>query len=128
MTIAESTKRYWIALALAACFASSANARDLTGVWQSNGIGTALGTYYIRVNGSDVFWLGESSDAGKSWMNVFHGTMKDNVIKGKWADLPLSASGGGGTIEIEYDAEKDILFLNKETGSFSARKWIRLER
>lgn len=72
MTIAESTKRYWIALALAACFASSANARDLTGVWQSNGIGTALGTYYIRVNGSDVFWLGESSDAGKSWMNVFH--------------------------------------------------------
>jgi len=54
--------------------------------------------------------------------------MKDNVIKGKWADLPLSASGGGGTIEIQYDAEKDILFLNKETGSFSARKWIRLER
>jgi len=104
------------------------NARDLTGVWQSDGIGTALGTYYIRVNGSDVFWLGESSDAGKAWMNVFHGTMKNNVIKGKWADLPLSASGGAGTIEIEYDAEKDILFLNKETGSFSARKWIRLER
>lgn len=59
-------------------------------------------------------------------MNVFHGTMKDNVVKGKWADLPLSASGGAGTVKIEYDAEKDILFLNKETGSLIARKWIRV--
>jgi len=110
------------------CFISSTHARDLTGVWQSDGIGTALGTYYIRVHGADVFWMGESSDAAQSWSNVFHGTLKDNIITGKWVDLPLGASGGAGTLELQYDPQKDILFLNKETGSFSARKWIRLEK
>lgn len=102
--------------------------RDLTGTWQSDGIGTAMGTYFIRVAGQDVFWLGESGDGGKSWNNVFHGTLKDNVIKGKWADLPIGTGGSYGTLELQYEPATDTIVLNTETGYFSGRKWIRVEK
>jgi hypothetical protein len=87
------------ALVALAGFCPSARADDanLTGTWVCDD----EGTYYLRQVGNTVWWLGKSKDGGKSWTNVFRGTIKDNRIVGDWADVPQGESDGAGTLTLE---------------------------
>ena len=52
---------------------------DLTGVWHANDVGT----YYLRqVDGNVLWWLGLSRDQGRTFANVFQGTIQNNTITG----------------------------------------------
>ncbi len=62
---------------------------NLTGAWHSNDVGT----YYMRQIGDTVWWLGMSRDQGRSFANVFRGTVGGGVIEGAWVDVPMGATG-----------------------------------
>jgi hypothetical protein len=46
------------------------------------------GLYHMRQIGGDVWWVGISSDGGKTFTNVFHGQVKGNTLSGGWLDVP----------------------------------------
>jgi hypothetical protein len=70
---------------------------DLTGVWAA----TDGGTYYVRQLGNTVWWLGLSADQGRTFANIFEGTIRTRTvddrrvtrIEGEWADVPVGGSG-----------------------------------
>jgi hypothetical protein len=72
---------------------------NLTGAWH----GSDVGTYYVRQSGDTVWWLGLSRDQGRSFANVFHGTMANGVVEGTWADVPMGFGGAlsGGTLTFQ---------------------------
>jgi len=49
---------------------------QLTGVWS----GDDAGTYYVRQIGNTVWWLGVSVDEGRTFANVFRGTLQNGQI------------------------------------------------
>src|SRR4029077_5413094 len=68
---------------------------DLTGVWHANDVGT----YYLRqIDGNVLWWLGLSRDQGRTFANVFQGSIRyrggdgeplaKSMIEGDWADVP----------------------------------------
>jgi hypothetical protein len=66
---------------------------DLTGVWHAND----GGTYYLRQLGSEIWWLGLSRDQGRTFANIFHGTIvpepNNPSINGEWVDIPAGVGG-----------------------------------
>ncbi|HEX6395753.1 MAG TPA: hypothetical protein VFZ97_20160, partial [Acidimicrobiales bacterium] len=72
--------------------------------------GSDNGVYYLQQNGNDVWWMGESVDAGKSAnqvfsrgldsTNVFHGTVQGSTLVGKWVEVSRGTSLGAGTISL----------------------------
>src|SRR5262249_1841609 len=63
---------------------------DLKGVWHADDVGT----YYLRqVNQNTLWWLGLSRDQGRTFANVFQGTINGNTIRGEWADIPVGIGG-----------------------------------
>ena len=57
------------------------------------------GTYFVRRVGNDVYWVGESADDGRTWTNVFKGTLNGNTFSGGWADVAGNI-GGSGTLTL----------------------------
>ena len=101
----------------------------LSGVWH----GSDNGTYYLRQIGHEVWWLGLSRDQGRSFANVFHGTIgATGALDGQWTDLPMGANGAfsGGTLLLGGDPADPQLSttLNKtgETGGFGASTWTKI--
>ena len=101
----------------------------LSGVWH----GSDNGTYYLRQIGHEVWWLGLSPDQGRSFANVFHGTIgATGALDGQWTDLPMGANGAfsGGTLLLGGDPADPQLSttLNKtgETGGFGASTWTKI--
>ncbi len=79
---------------------------DLTGIWSA----TDVGTYYVRQIKNDVWWLGLSRDQGRTFANVFHGTIQQTgkygddspkKIVGEWADIPLGYTNNNGNITLQ---------------------------
>jgi hypothetical protein len=67
---------------------------DLTGVWYADDVGT----YYLRqTDGNVLWWLGLSRDQGRTFANVFHGTIQHLYRDGDGEPLPQSL------VEIEGD-------------------------
>jgi hypothetical protein len=103
---------------------------DLTGVWAADD----RGTYYIRqvrdAQGHDmIWWLGLSKDRGRTFANVFRGTVIGTIagafVQGEWADVPLGATRGSGELNVTLP---DPVTLNYawDTGGFGARRWEKL--
>jgi hypothetical protein len=96
---------------------------QLTGIWQAND----GGTYYVRQTGNQVWWLGMSSDQGKTWTNVFKGTRNGNTISGTWADVPKGKIQSGGTLNLTLQTSggNGILGFKKGTftGGFGGSQW-----
>jgi hypothetical protein len=77
---------------------------NLTGTWAGND----MATYYIRQIGNTVWWLDVSRDQGRTFANVFLGTIGTEpingslrqVINGNWADIPLGQTAGSGTLKL----------------------------
>jgi hypothetical protein len=97
---------------------------NLTGVWHASDIGT----YYIRQIGHVLWWLGMSHDQGRSFANVFRGTIEDYSIEGNWVDVPMGAGGvlGGGSLVLYGGSLSTTLVKNVETAGYGATVWTKL--
>lgn len=106
--------------ALALCVAP----RDLNGVWRAND----GGTYYVRQIGRNVWWVGMSSDDGRTWTNVYKGVRSGNTITGQWADVPRGRINSGGTLNliIQTGSSGGILGFTRSTvtGGFGGSRWF----
>jgi hypothetical protein len=93
-------------------------ASNLSGVYKCND----GGTYYVRQNGNNLWWYGESGD-GVGWANVFKGTIRGDEIRGSWVDVPKANSKGGGIMILRASGGK--LISTHRTGGFSGSEWTR---
>jgi hypothetical protein len=83
------------------------------------------GTYYLKQSaGSQLFWFGESGDAGKSWSNIFHADLKQtgskdgvvrvgSVIGGAWTDVPKGEAKNSGLLFLKIQSI-DSFVIGKE--------------
>lgn len=94
--------------------------QDLTGKWRCND----GGVYFIRQVGNELWWYGESQDAGRGWSNVFHGQIRGNQVTGKWADVPRGPARNSGDISLQLIGNKKLRAIHK-TGGFGGSEWIR---
>ena len=94
--------------------------RDFTGKWRCND----GGMYFIRQIDSELWWYGQSQDAGRSWSNVFHGRIQGNKINGKWADTPKGQTRSFGNISLQIIENNKLRAINK-SGGFGGSEWIR---
>ncbi|MGE3871937.1 MAG: hypothetical protein AB7F74_03160 [Parvibaculaceae bacterium] len=85
------------------------------------------GTYYVRRVGNTVWWLGESADGGRTWSNVFRGTLNGNTFSGDWADVAGNFSGRGTLIlQILGSIETGVHGFQRVGGSgsgFGGQRW-----
>jgi hypothetical protein len=97
---------------------------SLTGVWSSND----AGTYYVRQIGDTVWWLGMSVDEGRTFANVFRGTLQNGQISGEWSDIPLGETSNSGTLAVSSSAGglATAWTRTSETGGFSGSTWGKL--
>jgi hypothetical protein len=93
----------------------------LSGVYYAND----GGSYRIREAGSDIWWLGKSSDNGASWTNVFKGTRNGNTITGKWIDLNPGATGAG-VLTLRVTKNFQLVRINAVGSGFGGTRWLRL--
>lgn len=125
MTVHMKLKTFSACLmfAFATTLIAPANTDDwegkLTGIWSCDD----GGTYYIRVVGRDVYWLGESANGGRAWTNVFFGKLVGRKIKGVWSDLPKGGAGGYG--QMEFKLSPDGLTFETVAGgeNFGGKSW-----
>lgn len=97
------------------------NISNLTGTWHCND----HGNYFIRQVGKQVWWLGQSSDGGNTWTNVFHGRRTNkNMIIGQWTDLPRGKSHNAGNITLKI-TNSGTLKATHRTGGFGGSEWTR---
>lgn len=63
------------------------------------------GLYHMRQIGGDVWWVGESSDGGQSFTNVFHGHIEGNTLTGGWLDVPhdMEKRTNAGQVSLRID-------------------------
>jgi hypothetical protein len=103
---------------------SRAQHTNLTGVWHADDVGT----YYMRQIGGALWWLGMSCDQGRSFANVFRGTVEGNSIKGSWVDVPMGMGGvlGGGSLLIYGESLSTTLVKNAETAGYGGTAWTKL--
>jgi len=97
---------------------------QLTGVWSSDD----SGTYYVRQIGNTVWWLGLSVDEGRTFANVFRGTVQNGQISGQWSDVPLGQTSNSGTLAFGSGAGALATAWKRisETGGFSGASWDKL--
>ncbi|MBD2494078.1 hypothetical protein [Nostoc sp. FACHB-280] len=97
--------------------------RDLNGIWRAND----GGTYYVRQIGNDVWWVGMSSDNGKTWTNVFKGVKKGNTVTGQWADVPRGRIKSGGilnlTVKVTNQSVSEFT-RSAVSGGFGGSRWL----
>jgi hypothetical protein len=96
----------------------------LTGVWSADD----AGTYYVREVDNTVWWLGLSVDEGRTFANVFRGTLQNGQVSGQWADVPLGQTSNAGTIAVTDGAGGLTTAWKRisETGGFSGASWDKL--
>ena len=96
----------------------------LTGVWSSDD----AGTYYLRQIGNAVWWLGLSVDEGRSFANVFRGTLQNGQVSGNWADVPLGGTSNAGTLTMTAGSGQLSTALTRTavTGGFGGDSWEKL--
>jgi hypothetical protein len=101
----------------------------LSGVWH----GSDNATYYIRQLDRNVWWLGLSRDQGRSFANVFHGTIGESgPLVGEWVDVPMGVGGvlSGGTLTLQGDQLdtqlSTTLTKTAETADFGAGIWTKI--
>ncbi len=116
----------------------------LGGVWHSEAGVTESGTYFVseRPDGS-VLWLGLGAHG--AWSHVFLGRREGEVVRGKWADIPLGQmkyqmrKGGGGSaaaaarrwqpyhgkLAVRIGADGAMQRIDAESSDFGCTQWRR---
>jgi len=97
---------------------------NLTGAWGADDIGT----YYLRQIGNTLWWLGLSRDQGRTFANVFHGTVSGELIKGNWIDVPMGQTPilGSGNLTLSGRSQSTTLLKISQAGVFGALTWTKL--
>ena len=96
------------------------SAQNLTGKWKGNdGV-----SYFLRRIDNELWWYGQSKDGGKTWSNVFYGSIKGNYVTGKWADLPRGLAQNSGMMTIKILGNNKLKAI-KKTGGFGGSEWTR---
>jgi hypothetical protein len=97
---------------------------NLTGAWGADDIGT----YYLRQIGNTLWWLGLSRDQGRTFANVFHGTVTGEVIQGDWIDVPMGKAPvlGNGSLTLNGGSQSTELIKISRGGTFGALTWTKL--
>jgi hypothetical protein len=96
-----------------------AQSYDLTGIWRDE-----LGqTMPVRQIGNTVYW---SLDARPHAINVFVGTLSENTISGKWADLPGGQMQGGGTLTLRVVSNGRFVKVSESSGPYAGSVWERV--
>jgi hypothetical protein len=100
---------------------------SLTGAWHCDDVGT----YYIQQpDENTLWWLGLSRDQGRTFANVFQGTVDGEQIDGEWVDIPMGQNGARGNGTISLRAEGGIaataLTAVGKTGGFGGSSWTKL--
>jgi hypothetical protein len=120
--------RSLIAGAALACSISPLHAmceapRRLTGEWKAND----GGTYWIRQVGNQVWWVGTSSDGGRTFTNTFRGTRDGAEITGEFADVPRGQILGSGQLNLRLilGSTGSIRGIEKLSGPFGAARWFK---
>jgi hypothetical protein len=96
----------------------------LTGIWRaSDG-----GTYYITQFGNTLSWNGMSADDGRTFNNVFRGTVTSatNTITGEWVDVPRGTHLNQGQLSLKIVSPTTIQKVS-QTGGFSATTWQKVD-
>ena len=119
-----------VGLSLAIMLPTSAKAlcasrSQLSGVWLSDD----GGTYHVRRNdGNVVWWMGQSSDGGRSWSNVFKGVYdpNTNLITGDWSDVRSSTRIQSGSLTLRLNGTLQHLngFNKVSGGGFGGTRWF----
>lgn len=91
---------------------------ELSGIWKGND----GGTYYIQQDGDRVWWIGASSfKEGTGFSNVFEGQRDNDIITGKWADVPMGKTQGSGELSAVCNytiGGDDTLTITSNSGGF----------
>jgi hypothetical protein len=103
---------------------------DLTGAWHSDD----GGTYYLRqIDTNTIWWLGLSRDQGRTFANVFYGTLSPdaNAISGDWVDVPAGVGGArsSGRLVLTGDGRGPLaakLTKAEQTGGFGGSTWLKI--
>jgi hypothetical protein len=95
---------------------------SLTGAWHADDIGT----YYLRQLGNTVWWLGLSSDQGRTFATVFHGSLAGGTISGEWIDVPMGQEPqlGNGTLGVSGGTLATV--LRAQSSGYRAATWTKL--
>lgn len=93
--------------------------KSLSGIWKCND----GGTYYVKTEGDEVYWVGESGDGGKSWSNLFIGKNEAGQIQGKWLDFPKGKNRLKGNLVLKPAEDYMSLRYINGTGGFGGRYW-----
>lgn len=121
-----------VGVSLAIVLATNAEAlcvsrSQLSGQWLADD----GGTYHVRRNaGNVVWWMGKSSDEGRSWTNVFKGVYnpQTNLITGDWADVITRGNMNSGSLTLRLNGTLQHLNgFEKVSGSgdgFGGRRWF----
>ncbi|GIP37840.1 hypothetical protein J31TS4_11200 [Paenibacillus sp. J31TS4] len=98
--------------------------QTLTGTWK--GDDNAL--YYIRQVGNIVWWAGLSDNgSGTQFTNVFRGPIdEDEIIRGRWADVPRGVNRGRGGLTLEVVSDTQINKIAQTGNGFGATKWTKI--
>lgn len=91
---------------------------DITAVFHCND----GGTYYVRQVGNQLWWYGESGDGGRSWSNVFNGTISGDTVQGNWADVPKGATRNSGYMTLRINGS-NLFYATYQTGGFGGSVW-----
>ncbi len=97
---------------------------NMTGAWHADDVGT----YYLRQIGNTLWWLGLSRDQGRSFANVFCGTIDGIFIRGNWIDVPMGVDGilsGGSLTLVGTDLSTEMVKIS-QVNSFGASHWTKL--
>jgi len=98
---------------------AAVHGQSLTGTWKCND----GGTYFIRQDGNELWWFGRSPN-GASFTNVFHGTIRRDVIEGTWADVPPGSARHSGELILQIRSDNRLV-RTRQTGTFSGSEWTR---
>ena len=90
--------------------------QDLTGVWKCND----GGKYYLRHVNNTLWWYSD----GSRFTNVFKGTIKNNVITGEWADVPIGKTRGNGKLTLKIESSNNLV-RTSQTGNYGGKQWTR---
>jgi hypothetical protein len=95
-----------------------------------HGSRTTGGTYHVRRVGNVIWWVGESSDGGHSFTNVYRGVISGSTITGDWLDVRTAHGFGGdtnkGTLTLQLIGTLTSLSGFKRvaaTGGFGGSRW-----
>lgn len=119
----KMTKYCWLVL-LAILLSPTAMAIDLTGHWKGTMNSSSIPgpDIYMRQIGDSVWSYGENLFTIPAWIQVSEGSVVNNTVVGRWADVPKAAGTAYGTFVLKIVSDNEIKILN-QTGGFGGENW-----